>query len=31
MLILDPVLFTLYINDLPTCVNVCKVMMYNVY
>ena len=26
--ILGPVLFTLYINDLPTCVDVCKVMMY---
>ena len=26
--ILDPDLFTLYINDLPSCVYVCKVMMY---
>ena len=26
--ILGPVLFTLYINDLPSCVDVCKVMMY---
>ena len=26
--ILAPVLFTLYINDLPSCVDVCKVMMY---
>ena len=28
--ILGPVLFSLYINVLPTCVNVCKVMMYAV-
>ena len=26
--ILGPVLFTLYINDLPSCIDVCKVMMY---
>ena len=26
--ILGPVLFALYINDLPSCVDVCKVMMY---
>ena len=26
--ILGPLLFTLYINDLPTCVDICKVMMY---
>ena len=26
--ILGSVLFSLYINDLPACVNVCKVMMY---
>ena len=26
--ILGPVLFTLYINDLSSCVDVCKVMMY---
>ena len=26
--ILAPVLCTLYINDLPSCVDVCKVMMY---
>ena len=26
--ILGPVLFTLYINDLPICVDICKVMMY---
>ena len=26
--ILGPVLFTLYFNDLPSCVEFCKVMMY---
>ena len=26
--ILGPVLFTLYINDLPNCINLCKTMMY---
>ena len=26
--ILGPVLFTFYINDLPLCADVCKVMMY---
>ena len=26
--ILGPLLFTLYINDLPTCVDICKVAMY---
>ena len=26
--ILGPVLFTLYINALPSCVDICKVTMY---
>ena len=26
--VLGPVLFMLYINDLPSCVDICKVMMY---